>query len=61
MNKYLRAFKDASAYQNYLDSGDVYLPRVSYIPDNPSTADIDETRVYYNRLGEHFIEIANGG
>lgn len=61
MNKYLRQFKDASAYQKYLDSGDVYLPRVSYIPDDPSTPDIDETRVYYNRLGEHFIEFANGG
>lgn len=61
MNKYIRAFKDASVYQKYLDSGNVYLPRVSYIPDDPSTADIDETKVYYNWIGESFIQVANGG
>ena len=68
MAKHLRKFANYSAYQEYLRSGDIALPRVSYIvnsgdfntpgdktdPNGPCWVD-------YSRLGVLFAEIANEG
>ena len=68
MAKHLRKFVNYAAYQEYLNSGDIALPRVSYIvnsgdfntpgektdPNGPCWVD-------YSRLGVLFAEIANEG
>ena len=68
MAKHLRKFANYTAYQEYLNSGDIALPRVSYIvnsgewdapgektdPNGPCWVD-------YSRLGVLFAEIANEG
>ena len=68
MLKHLRKFANYSAYKAYLDSGDIALPRVSYIVnsgewDTPGdkTSDDGPCWVDYSRLGVLFAEIANEG
>ena len=68
MAKHLRKFANYSAYQAYLNSGDIALPRVSYIVnsgewDTPGdkTSDDGPCWVDYSRLGVLFAEIANEG
>ena len=67
MAKHLRKFDNYSAYQAYLNSGDIALPRVSYIVnggwDAPGlkTDDNGPSWVDYSRLGVLFAEIANEG
>ena len=68
MAKHLRKFANYSAYKAYLDSGDIALPRVSYIVNSgewekvgDKTSDDGPSWVDYSRLGVLFAEIANGG
>ena len=68
MAKHLRKFANYSAYQAYLNSGDIALPRVSYIvnsgewdKEGEKTADDGPCWVDYSRLGVLFAEIANEG
>ena len=68
MAKHLRKFANYSAYQVYLNSGDIALPRVSYIVnsgkwDAPGlkTEPTGPCWVDYSRLGVLFAEIANEG
>ena len=68
MAKHLRKFANYSAYKAYLDSGDIALPRVSYIVNSgewekvgEKTSDDGPCWVDYSRLGMYFAEIANGG
>ena len=68
MVKHLRKFANYTAYQEYLNSGDIALPRVSYIVnsgewDTPGdkTSDDGPCWVDYSRLGVLFAEIANEG
>lgn len=66
--KHLRVFQTQSEYQAYLDSGDIWLPRVSLIKnggDEHTSDDIHDDNgpsyVDYSPLGTKFVEIANGG
>lgn len=68
MAKHLRKFANYSAYQAYLNSGDIALPRVSYIVNSGNwdapgekTSDNGPSWVDYSRLGVLFAEIANDG
>lgn len=68
MAKHLRKFANYTAYKAYLDSGDVALPRVSYIVNSgdwnkvgSKLSDDGPSWVDYSRLGMLFAEIANGG
>ena len=68
MAKHLRKFANYTAYKAYLDSGDIALPRVSYIVNSGNwdapgekTSDNGPSWVDYSRLGVLFAEIANGG
>ena len=68
MAKHLRKFANYSAYQAYLNSGDIALPRVSYIVNSGNwdkvgdkTSDDGPCWVDYTRLGVLFAEIANEG
>ena len=68
MAKHLRKFANYSAYKAYLDSGDIALPRVSYIvnsgnwlEEGDKTSDDGPCWVDYSRLGVLFAEIANEG
>ena len=68
MVKHLRKFANYTAYKAYLDSGDIALPRVSYIVnsgkwDAPGlkTSDNGPCWVDYSRIGVLFAEIANEG
>ena len=68
MAKHLRKFVNYAAYQEYLNSGDIALPRVSYIVNSGNwdaqglkTDDNGPSWVDYSRLGVLFAEIANEG
>ena len=68
MAKHLRKFANYTAYQEYLNSGDIALPRVSYIVNSGNwdkvgdkTSDDGPCWVDYSRLGVLFAEIANEG
>ena len=68
MAKHLRKFANYTAYQEYLNSGDIALPRVSYIVNSGNwdkagakTDDNGPCWVDYSRLGVLFAEIANEG
>ena len=68
MAKHLRKFANYTAYKAYLDSGDIALPRVSYIVNSgewdkvgDKTHDDGPCWVDYSRLGVLFAQIANGG
>ena len=68
MAKHLRKFANYSAYQVYLNSGDIALPRVSHIVNSgewnkvgDKTSDDGPCWVDYSRLGVLFAEIANEG
>ena len=68
MAKHLRKFANYTAYKAYLDSGDIALPRVSYIVNSGNwdaqglkTDDNGPSWVDYSRLGVLFAEIANEG
>lgn len=65
MAKHLRKFANYSAYQAYLNSGDIALPRVSYIVNSGNwdapgekTSDNGPSWVDYSYL---FAEIVNEG
>ena len=66
--KHLRLFKTQSEYQAYLDGGDIWLPRVTFIKNGGDSHTSDDiyndngpSYVDFTRLGAKFIEIANGG
>ena len=68
MAKHLRKFANYSAYQAYLNSGDIALPRVSYIVNSGNwdaeglkTDDNGPSWVDYSRIGVLFAEITNEG
>ena len=68
MAKHLRKFANYSAYKAYLDSGDIALPRVSYIVNSGNwdapglkTSDNGPCWVDYSRIGVLFAAIANEG
>lgn len=65
--KYLKKFDTNSAYQEYKD-GEVWLPRISFIVnggESPTSTDKydDEGPSYvdFARIGDKFVEVANGG
>lgn len=67
--KYLKKFKNQTAYQQYISADDIWLPRVSWILNKGDTtpttqnkySDNGPSRVEYSRLGTEFIQVANGG
>ncbi len=66
--KYLKKFANQTAYANYLQADDIWLPRVSWILNKGSSHTTDNkfndngpSRVDYSRLGTEFIQVANGG
>ena len=66
MAKHLRKFANYSAYKAYLQSGDIALPRFSYIVNSGNwdapgekTSDNGPSWVDYSPLGVLFAEIAN--
>ena len=65
MRHYIRTFKNESEYQNYLQSDDIWIPRVAFIPSEttePSELTEDTPgRVDFYRMGSKFMEIANAG
>lgn len=65
MRHYIRTFKNESEYQNYLQSDDIWIPRVAFIPSEttePSELTEDTPgRVDFYRMGSKFMEIANNG
>lgn len=65
--RYLRKFENQTAYNQYLQGDDVWLPRVSLIVnygDHPEVPDIHDDKgpswVDFSRIGTEFIQIANG-
>ena len=67
MAKHLRKFANYSAYQAYLNSGDIALPRVSYIVNSGNwdapgekTSDNGPSWVDYSRICVLFAEIVKG-
>lgn len=65
MRKHLKLFESEAAYTSYKEAGDVWLPRVAFIPTTPTPIEQITTdtpgRLVYHQQGEHFIEICNGG
>ena len=68
MAKHLRKFANYTAYKAYLDSGDIALPRVSYIVNSGNrdaeglkTDDNGPSWVDYSRIAVLFAEITNEG
>ena len=65
MRKHLKIFESESEYQNYLNSGDIWVPRVSFIAKNQTKKeDIDKStsgRVDFYRVGSEFAVVANDG
>lgn len=65
MRHYIRTFKNEAEYQNYLESDDIWIPRVAFIPSEttePSELNEDTPgRVDFYRMGSKFMEIANNG
>lgn len=65
MRHHLKLFESEAAYRAYKTGNDVWLPRVSFVPSTPTAIeDITLTtpgRLIFHELGEHFIEICNGG
>ncbi len=66
--KYLKKFLNQTAYNNYLSSDDIWLPRVSWVLNKGDTHtsqdkhnDNGPSWVDYSRLGTEFIQVANGG
>lgn len=65
MRHYIRTFKNEAEYQDYLNSEDIWIPRVAFIPSEttePSELTEDTPgRVDFYRMGSKFMEIANNG
>ena len=68
MAKHLRKFANYTAYKAYLDSGDIALPRVSYIVNSGNwdalgekTSDNGPSWVDYSHIGVLFSFFSNEG
>ena len=65
MRHHLRCFESEQAYREYKEGDDIWLPRVAFVPHVPTP--INEItmqtpgRLIFHELGEHFVEICNGG
>lgn len=65
MRHHIRCFESEQAYRDYKFGDDVWLPRVAFVPSTPTPIEqiTEETpgRLIFHQLGEHFIEVCNGG
>ena len=68
--KYLRKFADWDAYLAYLQTDDTNLPLIAYIHNSGSRVDPPKTDrfdkdgpcwVYFEDIGDRFIQVANNG
>ena len=65
MRNHLTIFESEADYQNYLNSGDIWVPRVAFIASKKTKKeDIDKStsgRVDFYRIGSEFAVVANDG
>lgn len=66
MRHHIRCFKSEADFTNYNNSDDRWKPLVAFVPTTPvsDVSQINENtpgRIVFQRIGEKFFEVLNGG
>ena len=66
MKHHIRCFKSEADFNKYNNSDDIWKPLVAFVPTTPvsDVSQINENtpgRIVFQRIGEKFFEVLNGG